>query len=207
MLEWLKEILGETWTEDIDEKVRQKIGKEFVSKKDFNEKVKKLGEYEKTIQEQTTELDNLRQTNVDAATYEQRLKDKDAEHAAEMEALKVDFAGINQMREAGARDPDLAWELAKRRLETAKLSNDGTVDGLQELADSIKAEKAYLFFDADDNQKGLEVAGAEPAHPGNKGGNEASSYETRLAAAKESGDLAAISYVKREAAAKGIILN
>lgn len=207
MLDWIKTQLGENYTDEIETSAKKELAKWGVPKSEFNTKVKQVGELEKTILELTTELDNLRQTNVDAATYEQQLKDKDAAHAAEIEALKLDFAGINQMREAGARDPDLAWELAKRRLETAKLSNDGTVDGLQELANSIKTEKAYLFFDADDNQKGLEVAGAEPAHPGNKGGNEANSYETRLAAAKESGDLAAISYVKREAAAKGIILN
>lgn len=36
MLEWLKTILGDTYTEDIDKKVSEEIGKQFVSRADFN---------------------------------------------------------------------------------------------------------------------------------------------------------------------------
>lgn len=35
MLEWLKTILGDMYTEDIDKKVSAEIGKNFVSKADF----------------------------------------------------------------------------------------------------------------------------------------------------------------------------
>ena len=36
MLEWLKTILGDQYTEEIDKKVSEEIGKGFVSRSDFN---------------------------------------------------------------------------------------------------------------------------------------------------------------------------
>ena len=38
MLEWLKNILGDAYTEEIDKQVSEAIGKDFVSKTDFNAK-------------------------------------------------------------------------------------------------------------------------------------------------------------------------
>ena len=38
MLVWLKEILGDLYTDEIDSSVSKKIGENFVSKADFNEK-------------------------------------------------------------------------------------------------------------------------------------------------------------------------
>ena len=38
MLDWLKKILGDSYTEDIDKQVSVEIGKHFVSKTDFNAK-------------------------------------------------------------------------------------------------------------------------------------------------------------------------
>lgn len=37
MLEWLKTILGGAYTDDVDAKVSAEIGKNFVSKADFNQ--------------------------------------------------------------------------------------------------------------------------------------------------------------------------
>lgn len=37
MLEWLKTILGDAYTEEIDKKVSEEIGKNFVARADFNE--------------------------------------------------------------------------------------------------------------------------------------------------------------------------
>ena len=36
MLEWLKSILADSYTEEIDKQISQEIGKNFVSKADFN---------------------------------------------------------------------------------------------------------------------------------------------------------------------------
>lgn len=36
MLDWLKTILGEAYSEEIDKKVSEEIGKNFVARADFN---------------------------------------------------------------------------------------------------------------------------------------------------------------------------
>lgn len=167
MQDQLKEIIGEAYTDEMGDKIAKLYGKTHVPKAEFNERGTKIKEYEKTITDQTAELESLRQTNADVAAYEQQLRDKDAAHEAEINALKVDFAGINHMRELGARDPEIAWELAKRKLENPTLNAEGKVEGLDDAGDAVKSEKAYMFFES--KEGGMEVAGAEPAHPGNKG--------------------------------------
>ena len=37
MLDWLKSILGDTYTEEIDKKISAEIGKGFVARTDFND--------------------------------------------------------------------------------------------------------------------------------------------------------------------------
>lgn len=172
MIDWLKTQFGENYTDEIEANAKKELAKWGVPKSEFNAKVKQNGEYEKTIQDLNAQIEALQKTNVDVAAYEQQIKDKDAAHAAEINALKVDFVGINHMRELGARDPEIAWELAKRKLENPKLDAEGKIEGLDDAGDAVKAEKAYMFFDAD-GQK-LEVDGAKPGNPGNKneaGGN------------------------------------
>lgn len=51
MLEWLKEILGDSYTEEIDKKVSAEIGKAFVAKVDFDAK----NTENKTLKGQLTE--------------------------------------------------------------------------------------------------------------------------------------------------------
>ena len=51
MLEWLKEILGDSYTEEIDKKVSAEIGKAFVAKVDFDAK----NTENKTLKSQLTE--------------------------------------------------------------------------------------------------------------------------------------------------------
>jgi len=53
MLEWLKTILGDAYTDDIDKKVSDEIGKGFVSRADFNA----ANEAKKTLEGQIAERD------------------------------------------------------------------------------------------------------------------------------------------------------
>ena len=48
-LTWLKDIVGEAYTEEMDEAACQDIGKHFVSKADFNAKSQALQEKETEI--------------------------------------------------------------------------------------------------------------------------------------------------------------
>ena len=56
MLDWLKEILGESWTEEIDKKVSDEIGKGFVSRSDFNTKNEELKTAKATLKERDGQI-------------------------------------------------------------------------------------------------------------------------------------------------------
>lgn len=169
MLEWLKAILGDGYTEDIDEKISKEIGKGFVSRTDFNAKVNALRENEKTINEQTKELDNLRQTNVDAAAAQKQLDDLKKTHEAEIAQLKLGFAVESALKDAGARNTATVMPLLEGFLKDAKFADDGqSVEGL---ADQIKhlTEDESTSFLFNPKKQAVEISGADPANPGSKG--------------------------------------
>ena len=166
MLDWLKDILGEVYTDEIDEKVSKEIGQGFVAKAEFNAKVKKIGENEKTILEQTKELDNLRQTNVDAAAAQKERDDLKKEYEARENALRVEYAAKWALKEAGAKDPDLL--LHKLDLKDAKLAEDGTVEGLADQIKHLTEDDATSYHFEVKTGKKMDIAGAEPGNPGNK---------------------------------------
>lgn len=52
-LQWLKDILGESYTEELDGKVCTALGERFVSREDFNTKTGKLREAEAQVTQLT----------------------------------------------------------------------------------------------------------------------------------------------------------
>lgn len=52
-LQWMKDILGESYTEELDGKVCTALGERFVSREDFNGKVGKLREAEAQVTQLT----------------------------------------------------------------------------------------------------------------------------------------------------------
>ncbi len=59
MLDWLKEILGDSYTEEIDKSVSQKIGSLFVSKSDFNAKNEAKKQVEAQLEEANKKLEGF----------------------------------------------------------------------------------------------------------------------------------------------------
>ena len=66
MLEWLKPILGDSYNDEIDKLVSQEIGKNFVSKTDFNLKSEALKTAEKNLEERDRQLNELKESSGDA---------------------------------------------------------------------------------------------------------------------------------------------
>lgn len=60
MLDWLKPILGEGYSDEIDSKISAAIGQNFVSKKDFNELNETKKTLEKTVGERDKQLEKLK---------------------------------------------------------------------------------------------------------------------------------------------------
>lgn len=200
----LKEILGEHFSEELAKAISTAYGKETVSKEDFNKRGATIKGHEETIKTLTEQLDSLKSASPDIDALREQLKESEARN----ERQKLENIAWREAMKAGAKNPDTILLLAAKFLEEAKLADDGTIDGYDGFLKQLsEAEDTASLFKKEGGSS-VHINGAQPSEPGNTvDPNGSSDFEARLAAAKESGDLAAISYVKREAAAKGIILN
>lgn len=115
MLDWLKTILGEAYTEEIDKQVSAEIGKSFVSKADFNaindtkkELEAQLNTANEAIQSMQEKAPDVEAIQQEAATYkaqaEQAKADADARaQAAEMRAAAIEAASSIAFTSKGAK--------------------------------------------------------------------------------------------------------
>lgn len=151
MLDWLKEILGEAYSEEIDKKVSAQIGKDFVSRADFNgaNTAKKTAETQLAAANQTIETlknskgdeETLKQTVAEHEKTIERLK-KEAENAEKINILR------ENMRSMGVKDPD--YIIYKQGgIDKFAFSEDKKPQQLEETVKEFrrKAEHAHLFYD------------------------------------------------------------
>ena len=104
---------------------------------------------------------------------QKQIDDLKAAHAAEIDSLVKHQIAYNDALKAGAIDPERVVLLLEPKLADAPLSEDRkTVDGLADMMQALVEGKgtAGMFSKKDGTQ--LEIDGAEPAHPGNKGGTD-----------------------------------
>ena len=174
MLEWLKEILGSGYTEEIDKKVSAEIGKGFVAKADFNAAKAELKSVRELVAERDSQLETLKKSGGDLDALKSQIaqlqadnKAKDAAHAQELTRLKIDTAVDQALTSAGARNNVAARALMTEFLKGAKLSEDGTVPGLSDAVKKLSedAGTAFLFEGKSDKL----LPGAVPAFPGRSG--------------------------------------
>lgn len=200
----LKEILGEHFSEELAKAISTAYGKETVSKEDFNKRGATIKGHEETIKTLTEQLDSLKSASPDINALREQLKESEARN----ERQKLENIAWREAMKAGAKNPDTILLLAAKFLEEAKLADDGTIDGYDGFLKQLsEAEDTASLFKKEGGSS-VHINGAQPSEPGNTmDPNGSSDFEARLAAAKESGDLAQISYIKRTAAEKGIILN
>ena len=123
--------------------------------------------------------------------------------AAERRQMQLESAVERALAEAGARDARTVRPLLAGLLEKAEPAEDGSVPGLREAVAQLAADAdtAYLFRAAP------AVSGAAPADSVTAAPDAAAAgWEARLARARESGNIAAVIQVKRQAAAEGLVL-
>lgn len=214
MLDWLKTILGDAYTEDIDAKVSAEIGKNFVSKVDFNQVNTAKKKAEEDVEARDQQLEDLKKSTGDVESLKQQISDlqnkntadKQA-HEAELAQLRLDNAVESALVTAGAKNVTAAKALLADFLKDAKVADDGTVKGLTaEIETLAKADGTAFMFDT----VGAQQPGFKGMTPGNPGGNTppagAGAYETRLAEARKNGNTVAAVAIKREAADNGVYL-
>ena len=174
-LEWLKTILGDGYTEDIESKIAQEIGKGFVSKADFNAVKTQQKKLEDDLKTRDTQLEELKKatgtadelTAQIAALQEQNRKDKQA-HEAEVARIRLDAAVDKALTESGARNNIAVKALLAAFLKDAKVGEDGSVKGLAaEIETLAKGEGTSFLFD---NTKGAVIKGMKPGEAGDGAG-------------------------------------
>lgn len=175
MLEWLKNILADKYTEDIDKQISQEIGKNFVAKADFNTKSEALKAAENTIKERDTQLESLKAASGNAEELKRQITTLQTQNAeakktyeAELARVRLDSAVEAALTAAGAKNNTAVKALLADFLKDAKLDDSGAVKGLAAEIDTLaKADAtAFLFNTADGNAQ--QFKGMQPGTAGGK---------------------------------------
>ena len=147
MLAWLKEILGDAYTDDIEKKVSDEIGKGFVSRADFNT----VNESKKGLEEEIGKRDKQLET----------LKQLDAEGLQEkINTLQQENETTKQEYEK--RITEIKFEHAlSSALKGAKSKNDKAVQALLDM-DALQKNDPYLF---ESDKKVPEIIGSTQGSP------------------------------------------
>lgn len=152
MLDWLKTILGEAYSEEIDKKVSAEIGKNFVARADFNTLNTEKKALADTVKERDKQLETLKASTGDVEALKTQIATLQTEntattkaHEAEIKRLKIDNAVELALSAAKAKNVKAVKALLD--LDKAELDADGTVKGL---ADQIKklasaADSGFMF--------------------------------------------------------------
>lgn len=151
MLEWLKTILGEAYTEDIDKKVSAEIGKGFVSKTDFNAKNDALKAAQTDLQAAQDSIKTLEAAGGDVKKLQDEIDrykqaDLDRQEAEKQAAAKAD---VTSRFERAAGERKFAHDYIKNGVlsdfEKALTdeANKGKGDG--EIFDALTKDKDGIF--------------------------------------------------------------
>ncbi len=174
MLDWLKKILGDTYTEEIDKQISEQIGKGFVARADFNAKAEALKSMEGQLAERDNQLEELKKSTGDSAVLKSQIetlqkdnKDAKAAHDKEISDLKFGYALDAALATAKVRD-SLAVK-AHLNTDDLKLSEDGKITGLDAQLEKLKTENDYLF---ESDNPSPTIGGTTPGVPGGKATNE-----------------------------------
>ncbi|MEA5082708.1 MAG: phage scaffolding protein [Lachnospiraceae bacterium] len=135
--EWLKEILGESYTDEADKKVAEKLGELFVSKADYN-----------AANEKKMELEERANDLVDNGELQKKYDELKSKYKAETESLKkkVDDVVKNSAVDMAiykAKGKNAKAIKALIDMEKVTVKEDGTIMGLD--LESIKKTDGYLF--------------------------------------------------------------
>lgn len=175
MLDWLKTILGEAYTEEIDKKVSEEIGKAFVSRADFNTLNTEKKALADTVKDRDKQLEALKASTGDVESLKTQIATLQTDnanaakaHEAEIKRLKIDTAV--ELALSGAKAKNAKAVKALLDLEKAELAEDGTVKGLEDqLKKLASAADSSFLFESEDSKKN-DFKGYTPGESGDKRG-------------------------------------
>lgn len=165
MLTWLKEILGEGYSEETERKIAAEIGRAFVARADFNavNQAKKKLEEEKKEWEQRFSAEEQADRSALLAEID-RLREEigaaEEAHAAELTRIRK-TAALELVLAGKVHDPtDI---LDQFDLDELALDDKGRLcSDIEPLLIPLRERKPYLFFEGDEPPAPT-IAGAIPA--------------------------------------------
>lgn len=139
-LQWMKDILGDAYTEEMDTKVCTALGERFVARTDFNDKNTKLKEAEaqvtqltETVKTRDKQLEDLKKSAGDneeltkqIETLTQQNKDQKAAHDKEMATVRLMAAVDAELTTSGSKNNIAVKAVLADFLKDAKIV-DGKV--------------------------------------------------------------------------------
>lgn len=163
-------------TEEQANKVMEGLNGSFVTKARFNEVNTELTKAKATITERDGQLEALKKSGADATALQEQItqlqadnKKKDADHAAELKALKISNAVELALTGAKAKNTTAVKALLADFIAKAELAEDGTVKGLDdEVKKLVEGKDTAFLFDKATEKK---FKGAKSAEKGDGGGD------------------------------------
>lgn len=154
-LEFLKQILGDAYTEEIDARVSEAVGKAFVAKADFDAKNNELkaartqlADAAKTIEGLQAEGKDLEAVRKEAADYKARAEQAEKDAAAQLEEYKFSSWFDSQVAKYKGRSTAVIRALAgDERLQALRASANRDADA-KALFEQLQKDSGYAFEDA-----------------------------------------------------------
>lgn len=149
MLEWLKTILGDAYTDDIDKKVSEQIGKDFVARADFNAANEAKKTLDTQIKDRDKQLADLKKSSGDNEALKKQITDlqeanKTAKSDYDANLKKVTLDSKVETALLGAKAKNT--KAVRALLDESKISLDGeNVLGLKEQLEQVQKENPYMF--------------------------------------------------------------
>lgn len=166
MLDWLKAILGDAYTEEIDGKVAAELGKGYAPRADLDAALNAKQSLEATVQDRDKQLDGLKKAgNGDElkqqiAQLQEANKQAKSDYDANLKKLTLSSKIDTALLSAKVHDP----KEARVHLDESKISLDGdNLIGLNDQVEALKKARSYLFTEtAPQNQNPAPPSGGIP---------------------------------------------
>ena len=147
MLEWLKEILGESYTEEIDKRVSAEIGKGFVAKADFDTKNTELKTVKGQLSEANKAIEEFKNLDIDGvkkAAAEWKEKAEQAERDAAQRIADMEFDGVLKDAINAAKGRNAKAITALLDVSALKQSKNQAED-IKTALSNLREGNSYLF--------------------------------------------------------------
>jgi len=151
MLDWLKEILGDAYTDEVDKKVSDRIGKGFVSRSDFNEANEEMRTLKEQVAERDKQIEVLKTSSDDAEQLKAEITKLQGENKAAKEKYDAEMADFKknalidaELTKAGAVNVTAVKAILDLNGVEYK---DGKISGLDDKIKAAQKDNAWAFPD------------------------------------------------------------